>query len=150
MCVATPQTATLWRRRSRAPLLSNFGEIFTCGLVGHGRTSGHLPRRAPLSANAEIKTWVFEDALYAVRHRQGAGFHVVGVFDHSEGRTAKYAPWAICISGLLKKWRASELPQALHFPVAFFNKQHDHHTQRACGQMGSFEGDKWKFTKKTA
>jgi len=71
---------------SRTGLLSYFGEIFTCSSVGRGKDEPHIYHTAHhFLQTPKNSTWVFEDALYAVRTAKSAGYHVVGVFDQSAG-----------------------------------------------------------------
>ncbi len=82
MCVATATDRPLAEAAlSRCGLLSYFGEIFTCGAVGHGKDEPIFIMPLIASANKEIRHLVFEDALYALRTAKAAGYPVVGVFD---------------------------------------------------------------------
>ncbi len=69
MCVATATDRHLAEAAlSRTGLLSYFGEIFTCGSVGHGKDRPDIFHAAHRSLQTpKNSTWVFEDALYAVR-----------------------------------------------------------------------------------
>lgn len=87
MCVATATDRYLVEAAlTRTGLLSYFGEIFTCGIVGHGKDEPDIYHAAHrFLQTPKPNTWVFEDALYAVRTAKRAGYRVVGVFDRSEG-----------------------------------------------------------------
>ena len=87
MCVATATDRPLAEAAlSRCGLLSYFGEIFTCGAVGHGKDEPHIYHAAHrFLQTPKSGTWAFEDALYAVRTAKAAGYPVVGVFDPSSG-----------------------------------------------------------------
>jgi HAD superfamily hydrolase (TIGR01509 family) len=83
MCVATATDRPLAEAAlSRCGLLSYFGEIFTCGAVGHGKDEPDIYHAAHRFLRTKKSgTWVFEDALYALRTAKAAGYPVVGVFD---------------------------------------------------------------------
>lgn len=87
MCIATATDRYLAEAAlSRIGLLSYFGEIFTCRLVGHGKNEPdiyHAARR--FLQTPKSSTWVFEDALHAVRTAKSAGYRVIGVFDQFAG-----------------------------------------------------------------
>ena len=75
----------------RVGIRSRFECIFTCSESG-GKDAPHIYEAAlrRLGTPRE-QTWVFEDALYAVRTALAAGFPVVGVFDRHERDTAQVA-----------------------------------------------------------
>lgn len=62
-----------------------FSEIFTCSSVGSGKDKPVIFREAMryLGTTRE-NTFVFEDALYAVKTAKNDGFTVVGVYDKYE------------------------------------------------------------------
>jgi len=86
MCIATATDRHLAEAAlSRTGLLSYFGEIFTCSSVGYGKDRPDIFHAAHrFLQTPKNSTWVFEDALYAVRTAKSAGYHVVGVYDRSE------------------------------------------------------------------
>lgn len=72
----------------RTGLLLFFSEIFTCTSVGHGKDEPDIFLAAQqFLGTPKSETWVFEDALYAVRTAKTAGFPVVGVYDKHEKHT---------------------------------------------------------------
>ncbi len=85
MCVATATERHLAEAAlSRVHLLSYFGEIFTCSLLGHGKDEPNIYHAAHCFLQTpKASTWVFEDALHAVRTAKSAGYPVIGVFDRS-------------------------------------------------------------------
>ena len=86
MCIATATDRHLVEAAlSRTGLLFYFGEIFTCGTVGSGKDMPDIFHAAHrFLQTPKESTWVFEDALYAVKTAKSAGFPVVGVFDSFE------------------------------------------------------------------
>lgn len=87
MCVATATDRHLVEAAlSRTGLLSYFGEIFTCSFVGHGKDEPDIYHAAHrFLQTPKSSTWIFEDALYAIRTAKSAGYRVIGVFDRSAG-----------------------------------------------------------------
>ncbi len=70
---------------TRCGLRDYFAEIFTCGQVGSGKDQPLIFHKALAFLGTEkAKTWVFEDALYAVRTAKAAGFPVAALRDGSE------------------------------------------------------------------
>jgi len=68
----------------RLDLAKYFDGIFTTTEVGAGKTRPDIYLAAARHLGAEPgDTWVFEDALYAIRTAKTAGFRTVGVYDPS-------------------------------------------------------------------
>ncbi len=87
MCVATATDRSLALQcLKRLRILDCFSAVFTCGEVGAAKTRPDIYYRAlDFLGTPKEQTWVFEDALYAVKTATGAGFPVVGLFDeHSD------------------------------------------------------------------
>ena len=83
MCLATAtDRATLEKILKRLNIEKYFSKIFTSGEVGVGK-------QEPLIYNLALEylgtpkdsTYVFEDAIYAMRTAYTNGFNVVGVYD---------------------------------------------------------------------
>lgn len=83
MVVATstdrPMAETALARTGLAPY---FQRIFTCTEVSAGKSSPDIFYAAAecLGTKPE-ETWVFEDALYAIKTAKAAGFRTVGLYD---------------------------------------------------------------------
>lgn len=59
-----------------------FRKIFTCSEVGKGKSDSLIYLTAAKYLEEDpAKTWVFEDALYALRTARSAGFRTVSVYD---------------------------------------------------------------------
>lgn len=86
MCIATATDRYLVEAAlDRCGVLSCFGQIFTCGEVGHGKDEPHIFEEALRFLGTEReRTVVFDDALYAVRTAKVAGFLVAAVCDSHE------------------------------------------------------------------
>jgi len=86
MCIATATDRCLVEAAlSRLGVLSCFRGILTCGEVGHGKDEPHIFEAAlQFLGTARRETFVFDDALYAVRTAKKAGFPVVAVHDIHE------------------------------------------------------------------
>lgn len=86
LCVATATDRPLVEAAlARNGLSGYFERVFTCTEVGAGKDRPdiyHLAREC-LGTKPEA-TYVFEDALYALRTAKAAGYPVVGVYDASE------------------------------------------------------------------
>jgi len=68
----------------RLNVISYFDRIFTCTEVGAGKVKPDIYLAAAGYMGTLPKdTWVFEDALYAIRTAKNAGFRTVGVYDFS-------------------------------------------------------------------
>ncbi len=86
MCVATASERRLVDLAlTRCGVRQHFTEIFTCNELGLGKDSPDIYEmaRAHLGTPKE-NTFVFEDAIHAIRTAKAAGFPVVGIFDASE------------------------------------------------------------------
>ncbi len=68
----------------RTGLARFFKGVFTCSEIGKGKREPDIYHAAAecLGTKPE-ETWVFEDALYAIRTAKAAGFHIVGLYDLS-------------------------------------------------------------------
>lgn len=86
MCVATATDSTLVKAAlKRNGMLRFFPKIFTCTGVGHGKDNPDIYIAAlSFLGTPKSRTWVFEDALYAVNTAKAAGFSVAGVYDRFE------------------------------------------------------------------
>ncbi|MGN0335571.1 MAG: HAD family hydrolase [Lachnospiraceae bacterium] len=86
MCIATATDRYLVEAAlTRCGIRKYFSEIFTCSDVGHGKDEPVIFERAWKSLGTEKeKTWIFEDAVHALRTAKDAGFVTVGVFDRFE------------------------------------------------------------------
>ncbi|MEA4921552.1 MAG: HAD family phosphatase [Clostridiaceae bacterium] len=105
MCIATATDRHLVEAAlGRLGLLSYFGDIFTCSSVGYGKDEPYIYNTAHsfLQTPKDV-TWVFEDALYAVKTAKKAGYHVVGVFDRSSGHDAEIKSLADIYIGSFKE-----------------------------------------------
>ena len=93
MCVATATDRPLVEAAlKRTGIRGYFEEIFTCSETGCGKDRPYIYETAwTRLGTPRAATWVFEDALYAVKTARAAGFPVVGVFDRYERRTAEAA-----------------------------------------------------------
>lgn len=72
---------------TRTGLISYFKRIFTCTEVGAGKSSPDIYRAAAECLGTEpAETFVFEDALYAIKTAKAAGFRTVGIYDAASGK----------------------------------------------------------------
>ena len=96
MCVATATDRYLAEiTLEKNQLRSYFDEIFTCGEIGHGKDEPDIFHAAHNFLNTPREsTWIFEDALYAVRTAKTTGMPVAGVYDKSEKDTQTVASLA--------------------------------------------------------
>jgi len=86
MCVATATDRHLIEPAlKRTGIAQYFSEIFTCTSVGFGKDNPTIYLKAleHLKTKKE-NTFVFEDALYAIKTAKNIGFNVVGVHDKVE------------------------------------------------------------------
>lgn len=88
MAVATstdrPMVETALRRTGLEPY---FARIFTCTEAGAGKAEPDIFYAAAEFLGTDTgETWVFEDALYAIRTAKAAGFPVVGIYDETSRR----------------------------------------------------------------
>ncbi|QHQ62319.1 HAD-IA family hydrolase [Anaerocolumna sedimenticola] len=68
----------------RLEVIYYFDRIFTCTEVGVSKEKPDIYLKAAEYMKTDIKsTWVFEDALYAIKTAKNAGFKTAGVFDDS-------------------------------------------------------------------
>jgi len=68
----------------RLQVIGYFGRIFTSTEVGAGKSKPDIYlAAAEYMGTLPGDTWVFEDALYAIKTAKGAGFRTVGVYDAS-------------------------------------------------------------------
>ncbi len=72
------------RALKRLNVMNYFDRIFTCTEIGAGKVKPDIYLAAARYMGTLPKeTWVFEDALYAIRTAKKAGFMTVGVYDAS-------------------------------------------------------------------
>lgn len=68
----------------RLNVLSFFQGMFTCSEIGSGKDQPDIYHAAALQMDTDpSRTWVFEDALHALRTAKKAGFQTVGVYDRA-------------------------------------------------------------------
>ncbi len=86
MCVATATDKYMVEKAlERNGLLHYFSEIFTCNGVGAGKDTPVIYDRAlEHLGTPKENTFVFEDAFYAIKTANAAGYNVVGIKDVSE------------------------------------------------------------------
>lgn len=92
----------------RLKILSYFQGIFTCSEIGSGKNQPDIYYAAALQLDTDPEdTWVFEDALHAIRTAKHAGFHTVGVYDRANDRD------------LAQIWNTADvyLPEFKDFPI---------------------------------
>ena len=73
----------------RLKVLSYFRAVFTCSEIGSSKSKSHpdIYYAAALQLDTDPSdTWVFEDALHAIRTAKKAGFRTAGVYDRASGR----------------------------------------------------------------
>ena len=71
----------------RLKVLSYFRAVFTCSEIGSSKSHPDIYYAAALQLNTDPSdTWVFEDALHAIRTAKKAGFRTAGVYDRASGR----------------------------------------------------------------
>lgn len=71
----------------RLKVLSYFRAVFTCSEIGSSKSHPDIYYAAALQLDADPSdTWVFEDALHAIRTAKKAGFRTAGVYDRASGR----------------------------------------------------------------
>lgn len=86
MCVATATDKYMVEKAlQRNGIDMYFSEIFTCGTVGAGKDTAVIYDKSleHLGTDKEY-TFVFEDALYAIKTAHEAGYNLVGINDVSE------------------------------------------------------------------
>lgn len=71
----------------RLKVYSFFSGIFTCSEIGSSKTQPDIYYAAALQIDTEpSETWVFEDALHAIRTAKQAGFCTAAVYDKASDR----------------------------------------------------------------
>lgn len=71
----------------RLNVIGYFDRLFTSTQIGAGKTKPDMYLAAArYMGTLPQDTWVFEDALYAIRTAKSAGFRTVGVYDASSAR----------------------------------------------------------------
>ncbi len=71
----------------RLNVLRFFQGVFTCSEIGSSKKEPDIYYAAALQLDTEPgQTWVFEDALHAIRTAKQAGFRTVGVYDKANDR----------------------------------------------------------------
>jgi HAD superfamily hydrolase (TIGR01509 family) len=85
MCIATATDRALVEAGLRRNgMLGFFSKIVTCTEVGAGKDKPHVFNAALMHLGTEREeTYIFEDALYAIKTAKEAGFPVVAVSDES-------------------------------------------------------------------
>nr|WP_315022436.1 HAD family phosphatase [uncultured Aminipila sp.] len=85
MCIVTATDKVLAKKSLKNnQMLEYFEHIFTCNEMGVGKDSVEIFNEAVKSLGTDKEqTFIFEDALYAIKTAKGAGFPVVAVFDES-------------------------------------------------------------------
>lgn len=83
LCIVTATDRPLVEAAlARCGVLDCFGAIFTCGEVGCGKDEPEIYEAALRHlGTARAETWVFDDALYALRTAKAAGFPTAAVYD---------------------------------------------------------------------
>lgn len=71
----------------RLKVLPYFSGIFTCSEIGSSKSQPDIYHAAALQMDTEpSETWVFEDALHAIRTAKNAGFRTAAVYDRAGSR----------------------------------------------------------------
>lgn len=85
MCIATSNDRKLVEKSlEKNDMLGYFEHILTCNEVGFGKDNVEIFKRGLNLLGTSIdKTYVFEDALFAIKTVKQVGLPVVGVFDES-------------------------------------------------------------------
>ncbi len=88
MCIATAsERYHIEAALERCRMTVYFDRIFTCSEVGHGKDEPFIFRKAmEYYATDRKATYIFEDALHAIRTAKADGYTVVAVYDSSEKR----------------------------------------------------------------
>ncbi|MDD6275876.1 MAG: HAD family phosphatase [Clostridia bacterium] len=86
MCICSATESELIKiALKRCGLLEFFSGVFSCADVGKGKDFPDVYNLGLSHLGTEIsRTYVFEDALYAMQTAKTAGFQTVGVYDSSE------------------------------------------------------------------
>ena len=70
--------------KERYGLAGYFKQIFTCTEIGAGKERPDIYLAAAKALGTHpADTWVFEDALYAIKTAKAAGFYTVGFYDET-------------------------------------------------------------------
>ena len=93
---------------ARTGLAGYFKQIFTCTEIGAGKERPDIYLAAAEALGASpADTWVFEDALYAIKTAKAAGFYTVGLYDEtSRNDQEAIAGWADCYVRGMEELRA--------------------------------------------
>ncbi|MEL1134546.1 HAD family phosphatase [Desulfitobacterium sp. THU1] len=85
MAVATSCDRQVFARAlERLNVINRFDGIFTCTEIGSGKEKPDIYLAAAKHMGTlPMDTWVFEDALFALKSAKDTGFRTVGVFDAS-------------------------------------------------------------------
>ena len=85
MVVATSGSAVLaGAALERLGVRDYFLRIFSCGEIGAGKTQPDIfLKAAETLGSTPAETWVFEDAIHAVRTAKRCGFKVTAIYDES-------------------------------------------------------------------
>ena len=85
MVVATSGSAELaGAALERLGVRDYFLRIFSCGEIGAGKTQPDIfLKAAETLGSTPAETWVFEDAIHAVRTAKRCGFKVTAIYDES-------------------------------------------------------------------
>ena len=91
MCVATASEAYQIRMAlERCGTAHYFEKVMSCVDVGHGKDEPTIFRLAQeLLGTDKDETFVFEDAVYAVKTATADGYQTIGVYDESVGDPAE-------------------------------------------------------------
>ena len=86
MCIATATDRYLVEKAlERNGLLKYFSDIFTCNGVGAGKNKSVIyDVSLDYLGTSKEDTYVFEDALYAIKTANAAGYKIIGINDVSE------------------------------------------------------------------
>ncbi len=86
MCIATATDKHLVEKAlERNGIREYFSEIFTCSSVGAGKDTPVIYDVAlDFLGTQKERTFIFEDALYAIQTANKAGYNIVGINDVSE------------------------------------------------------------------
>ncbi|MFR1948731.1 MAG: HAD-IA family hydrolase [Roseburia hominis] len=86
---------------ARTGLASYFKQIFTCTEIGAGKERPDIYLAAAKALGTHpADTWVFEDALYAIKTAKAAGFYTVGFYDETSRNDQRRLPaWRTAMCG---------------------------------------------------
>jgi len=78
------RSARMNRMHYRVLVCRYFKQIFTCTEIGAGKERPDIYLAAAKALGTHpADTWVFEDALYAIKTAKAAGFYTVGLYDET-------------------------------------------------------------------